>query len=299
MRIVITGATGYIGSKLTCRLKQEGHEICAVVRKSSNIETLGETVKFILDGGRIEELYNGLAEFKPETFINLAGFYCGNHNEKQIAPLIEGNIMLPTYVADAAIQAGSCKYILHTASVQQNYDGKDFCPINLYSATKQAFEDVLFYYTTTGKVSAITLQLFDTYGADDRRRKVINLVRMLKDGQTIEMSPGKQKMYLCYIDDVIEAYREALRKVKTTKPGFNAKYAVRGEEPITLKDFVNHYLEKTSRPITVIWGGRSYMEKEIMNPTGYGNVLPGWQPQITYEQGIWKCAQYDLAQVEK
>lgn len=294
MRIVITGATGYIGTKLVQRLKEDGHEICAVVRKSSNMEPIKRFVKLILDGSRIEELYKGLEEFKPKVFINLAGFYCGNHNQQQIAPLIEGNITLPTYVADAAIKGGACKYILHTSSVQQNYDGKEYYPINLYAATKQAFEDVLFYYTSIIKISAITLQLFDTYGEDDERRKVFNLVRMQKNGQTIEMSPGEQKMYFCYIDDVIEAYIEALRQLLASKAGFNMKYAVRGKEPIALKEFVNMYLEKSSRPITVVWGGRAYMEKEIMDPEGYGKVIPGWRPKVSYEQGIQKCVRHDL-----
>ena len=36
------------------------------------------------------------------------------------------------------------------------------------------------------------------------------------------------------------------------------------------------------------------MENEIMDPTGYGVVLPGWQPKVTYEQGIKWCAEYDM-----
>jgi hypothetical protein len=35
------------------------------------------------------------------------------------------------------------------------------------------------------------------------------------------------------------------------------------------------------------------MEKEIMNPQGIGEILPGWYPKVTYDEGIKMCAAYD------
>ena len=44
MRIVVTGATGYLGKKLVKRLKEEGHDIYAVVRASSDISQIKNIV---------------------------------------------------------------------------------------------------------------------------------------------------------------------------------------------------------------------------------------------------------------
>lgn len=292
MKIVITGATGYIGTKLSQRLKTEGHKLYAVVRGESNTGAVADCVEKIIISKPYESLCDICKKIEPDCYINVAGYYCGTHTCDRIAPLFDGNVILPTYVMDAAVSSG-CKYIIHTASYQQCYNGEEYNPINLYAATKQAFEDIIYYYTSSKRASAITLQLFDTYGADDTRRKVFNLVRMLKDGESIAMSPGMQKLYFCYIDDVIDAYVRALELIEEQEAGFCARYAVRENDPIGLKEFVERYLRVSGREIQIQWGARPYMEKEIMNPQGIGEILPGWYPKVTYDEGIKMCAAYD------
>ena len=293
MRVVITGATGYIGNKLVQRLNRDGHEICAIIRESSNVETIIDYTECLVKMENREEVYKEMARFRPEMYINLAGYYCGSHTMNQISELIESNIMLETYVLDAAVQAGECKYVLHTASVQQMVDGKSYSPLNLYAATKQAFENILYYYYESKGLSVLTLQLFDTYGEDDKRRKVFNLVRALEEGKRLHMSPGEQKMYFCHITDVIEAYTSAMKYLCSLEENVFVKFAIRDEKPIVLKEFVEMYLKFLGREDAVIWGGRPYMANEIMDPTGYGEVLPGWQPVMSYQEGVCRCAEYD------
>ena len=213
MNVIVTGATGYIGTKLVKRLSEEKHKVYAIVRKSSNTEEIEKYVSGIINKESYLELYSNLEQLKPDIYINLAGFYCGSHTPEQIMDLFDGNVLLPAYLTDAVVQAG-CRHVIHTSSYQQCYNGEKYNPINLYAATKQAFEDILCYYTVSKQINAITLQLFDTYGVDDKRNKVFNLVRRLHDGESIKMSPGMQKLYLCYIDDVIEAYVIALDLLK-------------------------------------------------------------------------------------
>ena len=100
-------------------------------------------------------------------------------------------------------------------------------------------------------------------------------------------------MYFCYIDDVVEAYFEGIRLVCTKDLGFNGKYSVRTQTPIALRDFVEKYLEYGKKNVHINWGGRPYMNREIMDPIGYGKTLPGWTPKIDYDEGIKRCAIFD------
>lgn len=294
MRIIVSGATGYIGTKLVKRLEIEGYEVYIIARKNSNVSEIGKCVKDIFCPSSYLDNYPYMEKVKPEVYINLAGYYCSRHSSENVSCLMEANIILPTYLTDAAVCAG-CVCVIHTASYQQCYHGERYNPINLYAATKQSFEDILYYYTSLNKISAVTLQLFDTYGADDTRNKIFNLVRRLHDGDSINMSPGLQKLYLCYIDDVIEAYMTAIKLVAAMKRGMNKRYAVRDQEPITLKEFVEYYKKIIGKNINLNWGERQYVEREIMDPSGYGEVLPGWSPKISYWHGIQLCGEYDLA----
>ena len=292
MRIVVTGATGYLGRKLVKRLKEEGHDIYAVVRAGSDSSKIKDSVLGVIQSIPYEGLEDKFSGINPEVYINLAGFYCGSHTKNSIGELLDANVTLPAFVMDASIKNG-CTHIIHTASVQQNYAGKNYDPVNLYAATKQAFEDILHYYTSLKKINAVTLQLFETYGADDTRGKVFNLVRSLKEGESIAMSPGKQKLYFCYVDDVIEAYVHALGLVVRDVAGADHKYAVRLEQPIELRKFVEKYFELMKKDVPVEWGKREYMAKEIMDPTGIGEILPGWEAKISYLQGLTLCSEYD------
>lgn len=292
MNILMTGATGYIGKKVLKRLAKERHQIYAVVRDESRLDDVRDQVAGVIHSTPYLQLYEAVEKIQPDAYINLAGAYCGKHTPEKIQELIDGNIILPTYVTDAVVKAG-CRKVIHTGSYQQCYLGEPYSPVNLYAATKQSLEDVLLYYSSCEKVRAITLQLFDTYGADDTRRKVFNLIRALPEGEHLELSPGEQKMYFCYISDVVEAYVAALELLEKQEQGCYHRYAVRGEYPVSLKEFAERYCELSGKKLLLDWGARDYMDREIMDPTGYGEVLPEWHSQVSYEEGLIKCAQFD------
>lgn len=293
MKVLMTGVTGYIGRKLLHRLWCEGFEIGVVVRSGSNTEIIKDKCYKIIDSNDNEEVYNQIHREKWDLLIHIAGSYFSTHTSHTIQKLLNDNVVFGSIVLDAFIKSGGDK-IINTSSIQQRYLNRDYSPINFYAATKQAYEDVIRLYTEQQKVNAITLELFDTYGDDDNRNKVFNYVRRLKNGEQIDMTQGRQKMYFVYIDDVIEAYCKAIEILDGDVANKRyVKYSVRGEEPVELKEFVCKYIELSGLEATINWGKRAYMEKEIMDPTGYGKTLPGWSIQCDYIEGIRRCAIYD------
>lgn len=296
--ILIAGATGYIGVNLIRRLAQENYEIYAVARSSSNTMPINNFVKKIVSFDTYEELYQEICELQLDCFINLAGYFCAKHTENNLENLLDSNLIFQTYVIDAAIQAG-IKYVINTSSYRQRYDNSDYHPMNLYGAIKQAYADILAFYSYSGQVSVMELELFDTYGADDTRNKVFNYVRRLEDGEELSMSAGKQKLYFCYIGDVVEAYIKAIDLLEKEDLGYNKKFAVRSETPIELKKFIEKYIDITGKRVNLHWGMRAYEEKEIMDPTGYGEILPDWKANISYDMGLQLCGEYDIRQREK
>lgn len=296
MKIVMTGATGYIGNKLAERLFLEKHEIYAVVRPESEIRNNADILSGIIKNDSYENILSAFQEIRPELFINVAGYYINGSSFDQMGMLFDANVLFPSYITEAFVRSGG-KAVVHTSSVHQCYDGAYYNPVNFYAATKQAYEDILYYYASAKGIRAVVLQLFDTYGEDDTRKKVFNLVRALKDGDKIEMSPGEQKMYFCHISDVVEAYIQSIRLLDQKKGDVFEKYAVRGEEPVKLKKFISMYCEKAEKKVRIYWGKRPYMEREIMDPSRIGIVLPEWQALVDYEDGLSRCAQWDTKKI--
>src|SRR5690606_23561143 len=131
-----------------------------------------------------------------------------------------------------------------------------YSPVCLYAATKQAFESILAFYQETAQLGAITLTLFDTYGPEDRRSKLLPLlVRMKPDDEPLEMSPGEQKIDLVYIDDVIDAYLLAASMLlRGTVSGCGEQYAVGTGVPISLRELVAVYERISGWQLPIQWG---------------------------------------------
>lgn len=270
MRILMTGATGFIGKKLYERLIKN-HEIYCVGRISSEVEK--------------KELYETVGSFLPDVLIHLAGLFLSDHSIENIDDIIDSNIKYAALVFDAACESG-CRKVINTASCWQQYDGKDYEPVNLYAASKQAAEDILNYYVVARGMSAVTLTIFDSYGPNDNRRKIMNILRNLKDNETIDLTMGEQKIYLVYIDDIVDAYEHTLKKFDVLSKNGYRKYAVRGENPESLRNIAERYFQISDKNVYVNWGARKYRYREIMDPTGWGTPLPGWIPKTSLEEGL-------------
>jgi nucleoside-diphosphate-sugar epimerase len=194
--------------------------------------------------------------------------------------------LLGTQLLEASLAVG-VEIFVNAGTFWQHYNSQDYCPRCLYSATKQAFESILRFYSDARRVKAITLTLFDTYGPNDSRNKLFAQLRQAaKIGVPLKMSPGGQKLDLVFIDDVVEAFVQAERLLSTVSAPAHSVYGVSSGRHILLKDVVAQYRQITGLEVPVDWGARPYREREIMVPWVPTSFLPGWSPRVTLDEGI-------------
>jgi nucleoside-diphosphate-sugar epimerase len=173
--------------------------------------------------------------------------------------------------------------LVNTSTNWEHFEDTYYNPANIYAATKKAFEDILQYYVEAHELQAITLELTDTYGQDDNRRKIINLlIEAIRTDTVIEISPGEQLMDLVHVDDVIDAYIIACSLCKNIPSG-HRRYSVSSSSPIKLKDIVALLERISGKEIPVVLGGREYRFREVMRPWLQGEPLPGWKCSRTLE----------------
>ncbi len=133
----------------------------------------------------------------------------------------------------------------------------------------------------------ITLKLFDTYGPDDPRPKLFTLLRKVAEEQTeLAMSPGEQLIDLVYIDDVVEGYLLAAKRLMDNKVSSVEEYALSSGNPISLKKLIAVYGQTIGKPLPIKWGGRPYRPSEVMVSWDKGKKLSGWEPEIELIEGI-------------
>lgn len=286
MTVLLTGATGFVGSHLARRLLAERETVHAIVRPGSDRIRLPEAVVAHVHDGAANELCAIFASVRPDLVFHLAGKFIERHAPDDIAALIAANITFGTELAEAMLRAGTTRLVVASTS-WQHFEDAAYSPMNLYAATKQAQEAMLRYYVDAEGLRVIVLKLFDTYGPDDKRGKIWSrLARMPRDSATLPMSPGGQLIDLVHVDDAVAAFVVAGQRLREGRVAGMEDYSVCTGDLRSLRDIITLMEQTARRPIAIAWGGRPYRPREIMRPWSKGATLPGWQPRIRLEEGI-------------
>lgn len=290
-KALLTGATGFIGGHLTRALLRQGWELHLIVLPDQGLGTiddLQEAVRVYPHDGTTGQLLELVTAIKPDVVFHLASLFLAQHTPADIAPLIGSNVLFATQLAEAMTAAG-CRLLVNTGTSWEHYGNSSYEPVNLYAASKQAFEVMLAYYLETSPLTVITLKLFDTYGPGDPRPKLFTLLKKVAAaGEPLAMSPGEQLIDLVYIDDIVRAFLMAAERLLAGKAVGHERYAVSSGKPLPLRELVACYSRVIGRELPILWGGRSYRPREVMVPWNTGSPLPGWQPQVGLEEGIRK-----------
>lgn len=257
-----------MGKHLVPRLKKDGHDVYALVRPSTDKGKVGTKNYFVFDAN-VHLLGEYIKENAIDGVIHLASLYINQHNPGQIIDLVLSNIYLGTAVLEASVGAG-VRWFLNTGTIWQNYNvrpfSKEYCPVNLYSASKQAFIDMARYYTETSDIRFCTLKLCDTYGPDDTRKKIYaQFEHIAKTGETLKMSPGEQKMDMVHIDKVIDNFSLLAEKLDRGEI-LDTEYVVTSGRQRTLRQMALDYERKHGVKLNIEWGGRAYRPREVMTP---------------------------------
>lgn len=284
---LVTGASGFIGGHLIEFLVDRGWEVHVLMRPSSKMDPawIARGVLPHYFDGNYGQMRHALTNSKPSVVFHLASKFLATHSSFDIQDLIQSNILFGTYLLEAMNEA-NVKNLVNVGTSWQNYEGNKYSPVNLYAATKQAFEAIIQYYSDAKKIKVITMKLSDTYGPSDNRKKLLNYLRdQIHCGNSLEMSPGYQRLDLVHISDVLEALLIAAQRLITNQAIGGEVYSVTGGKPVQIRELIGLIEGVLNRPITVNWGGRSYREREVMEPW-VGERINGWTPKVDLITGL-------------
>lgn len=290
MKILVTGATGFIGQNLISLLLDKKYDVSCIVRINSDLSKIDERAKIFKYDANINSLVEYFANEKFDGIIHLASLFLASHNQNDISKLISSNIQFSTELLEASVQS-DVKWFLNTGTFWQHYENEDYNPVNLYSATKEAFEKIAKYYIETSNLVFTTIKLNDTFGSNDTRNKVFNLwSKIAKNGELLEMSSGEQIIDISYIEDVISAYDLLIGYLNSKDAiNFNNKeFVLTNDEKCSLKELSKIFEKATNTKLNIKWGGRPYRDREVMVPYNNGQMVPKWNQQYTLKEAIKK-----------
>lgn len=294
MRVLVTGATGYVGTNLVARLsRREGYEVHALLRPTSDETRLREHLpaevlhRVPCQQDSILQLFQ---QVRPDVVVHLAAAMALYHKPSDVQDLMQGNLSFGTYLLEAITQTGPCGFVNTGTFWERSAVADSYWPFNLYAATKKAFRDILRFYEIRRGIPAVTLRLFGTYGPHDWRGKIFSLFRRsLTCQEPIPLSPGEQLLDLVYIEDVLDAYLRAISFVQAGEGAHLQTFDVGSGESRSLRDIADIYQNCVGRPLNVRWGALPYRKGEILihrPQLERARDRLGWSPRYTLETGI-------------
>ena len=283
MTILLTGATGFLGSHLLKALVSKGYKVVALKRTTSNIWRLkgfeNTFISYDIDPVPLQKVFE---DQYIDSIIHTACMY-GRKGES-IQQILKTNLMFGVELLTAAIDFNT-KHFLNTSTLLDKQ-------INAYALSKKQFEEWL--KIASNKIQVVNLKLELMFGEQDGNDKFTTWIlnELKQEKPTIPLTSGTQKRDFIYIDDVVCAYLTCLEKASQLKAFNDIEVGTGVLTPVkTFVTLVKETLEKLKgRPIAteLNFGALPYREGEIMEPQVDNSKLCslGWQPKKSLEENI-------------
>jgi len=304
-RVLITGASGFIGSWLTLSLLERGAEV--VILAKGNMRNSLLTAKMlkevkaiakadITDFLKTRKVFN---KYKVDTCFHLAGQpIVGIANESPF-PTFDANIKGTWNVLEAARQGGVKRLIIASADKVYGEQGElpytekmPLSAVHPYGASKICAELLSRTYLNTYGLPVAILRASNTYGGGDLNFSRIipgTIKSVLNNKNPVIRGDGSSLRDFIYITDIVNAYlilAESLHKENVKGEAFNFSSG----RPVSILELVKMIIKISGRKglkprILDKVSPKNEISRQYLSIKKAGRVL-GWHPQYDLEKGL-------------
>jgi UDP-glucuronate 4-epimerase len=322
MKVLITGAAGFIGNALALRLLERGDEVIGIDNLNDYYDPalkearLARTLEYsaftdvridLEDRQGIADLF---AQYRPDSVVNLAAQAGVRYSLENPNAYVDTNLMGFMHVLEGC-RHNDVKHLVYASSnsvygsntkmpfsVHDNVDH----PVSIYAATKKANELMAHTYSHLYRLPTTGLRFFTVYGPWGRPDMALfKFTRNILAGQPIDVfNYGKHRRDFTYIDDIVEGVIRTLDHVPQPNPDWSGDHpdAATSTAPYRLYNIGNNKPVELMRYIEVLeecLGKKA--EKNLLPlqpgdvPDTYADVQDlvrdvGYKPDMSVEQGV-------------
>ncbi len=246
-KILITGSNGFIGSHILNNLSKK-YFFYIIVRNKIKFKKKIKNSK-IIEFNNYDQLNKKLEKIKVDIIIHCATHYVKFHTYKDIEKLASSNILLGNILLEN-LKKLKAKKIINLSTTWIDNDGKKNNPKNLYAAYKASFNNILKYYQISNKnVKFYNLMLADTFGANDKRIKLVNVLRKnYRLNKITKIISKNLYLNLINIEDILSALLIFIRKQIPS-----GIYDVQNTRDYRIFDIIKKFNYKSKKKIKIKW----------------------------------------------
>lgn len=294
--MLVTGATGFIGSHMARRLVIEGAEVSVFMRATSDPYLLAD----VLDRVTVHEVdicdedgvREAMARICPDVVFHLAAI---GMSEPFVSPpvAVRVNVQGTLHLLEAAHQCGVRRFV-HSGTAYEYGDAANndatnkelLDPVNTYAASKAAARAFVRLYFRVYGLPTVNMRLFAVYGPGQPPKTLISsaVCAALQD-RDFPMTPGEQMRDFVFVGDVVESYLRAA--VRTGIEGMSIDLGT--GRAYKIREVMTKLFEIAGSRGKPLVGALAYRPSETMKQvanTRPARDLLGWQATTTLEDGL-------------
>lgn len=278
---MVTGASGFLGSRLANHFATLGYDVHAIVRTSSNLDRLKKSEMSICLASNYETPTEIIKNIAPDFIVHTACSY-GRKNESSFE-VFETNTYLGMQLINGVLrQEKPCTFI-NTGTVLNS-------DVSLYALSKNQFSTLgkQIAETQSGTLKFVDVALQHMYGPGDSSSKFTTHViqSCMRNSVDLKLTAGTQQRDFVYIDDVVSAYTTLIKKAEELST-FERVELGSGVAP-TVREYVELVKKLTASSTELLFGAIPFRQGEEMlhvaNITRLNQL--GWSTNYSLEQGL-------------
>jgi nucleoside-diphosphate-sugar epimerase len=288
MRVLVTGATGFLGSNLVHGFLSEGHEVIIVKRSTSDCTRLAgirdKIVSYDLDRSPLEAPFRERGRI--DAVVHTATCY-GRKGESPAAVFSVNTAFALQVLECSALNNCGC-FINADTSLPRS--------LNAYTLSKKQFVEWGLVTASATGVRFVNLVMEHFYGpGDDESKITTSLIRnCLANVPAVPLTLGDQQRDFIYIDDVVAGYIAVLRSSAAVTDPF-ITYAIGSGNPVTIKTLAETIRQLTGSTTRLDFGAIPYRRNEVMRSCADTGPLRklGWKPAVSLDEGLRRTIDFE------
>ena len=296
-KILITGATGFLGANLVKFLYNDNKNISILINKNSNLWRINDIIKQIdVNNVNIKnknKVYEKIKEIKPDYVYHLATY--GVHpSQNNLDEIIKTNILGTSNILHALEKYG-IKRLVNVGSGFEYGKGKNniketdcLNPLTPYGITKVTQSLLVKYFSELKNIPSVTLRPFTPYGRMESKGRLISdiMISIIKN-KPLNLSSMYTYRDFIFIDDVLDALKKAANVPKIEGEIFN----IGSGKATSIKKIVDTSMKLVKNKPEIKWNSNKPRSMDKFQSISFSDLkkskkLLKWEPLISLEKGL-------------
>jgi len=294
-KILITGATGFVGKNLVNKCLKQNYDIAITYQNFKKAKELFHNNVTYINTNSNYLLLEGIKNFNPEICVHLAANLNRNvETLEDIDDLLDANLVFTCKLLEC-LKNTNIKHFINTGTCSEYFNKCDDniiygnqtinpLPLNLYTLTKTLSRSIVDFYLDDLKCNISTIIPNNVYGENDEKRMIFEIIYDSLGAETTTfLQSGSKQLDFIHVDDVVDFYLSVIDYHRKVKMPLKNEYHCATGKLTSIISLIYAFEAETNKNANVILTKKYYTTRKNVEKHTYPFY---WKPKISLREGI-------------